>query len=163
MLRKAAIFSLFFLKPLARVAVWSGGIFRWSATIAAVGLFEGLKSSQWHWNTDCSERKKVLADLDCLRQPLRRDFLVFAPNMRSLGLLRNVVTQHVRCECGNWADQWVRLQRARFGPTCVSKQHLASAPRTLGRVFRGASCLLRYWASTGEHSLGRFRFDVLAV
>ena len=56
--RKAAIFSLFFLKPLSRVAVCSGGIFRWSATIAAVGLFEGLKSSQWHWNTDCSERKK---------------------------------------------------------------------------------------------------------
>lgn len=85
--RKATIFSLFLLKPLSRVAVWSGGIFRWSATIAAVGLFEGLKSSQWHWNTDCSERKKVLADLDCLRQPLRSDFLVFAPNMRSRGLV----------------------------------------------------------------------------
>ena len=50
-----------------------------------------------------------------------------------MALLRNVVTQHVRCECGNWADQRVRLQRL-FRPNLRSEQHLASAPRTLGRV-----------------------------
>jgi hypothetical protein len=36
-------FSLSLLEPLPAAAVWSGGIFGWSATIATVGPLEGLQ------------------------------------------------------------------------------------------------------------------------
>ena len=43
MCRKTANFSLSLLEPLPGAAVWAGGTFGWSATIAAVGPLEGLQ------------------------------------------------------------------------------------------------------------------------
>ena len=46
-----------------------------------------FKSSQSRWNTDCNGKKKVFGGSGLSPQPLRSDFLVFAPNMRSRGLV----------------------------------------------------------------------------